>query len=144
MFCFWFGSVLNIDINLSIFGTFMLLFCYFDFNLHSIFYFMYNIICTKGLHYEYYIVSFHCLTVVNLSLARCLPGSCHLLFVSTTPDFKNFPQIIEYENRIRQYSTPDKVFRYFATIEVPHPHNEREIFMTPSDFLTALTPGKIN
>uniref|UniRef100_A0A336K9V9 CSON002669 protein n=1 Tax=Culicoides sonorensis TaxID=179676 RepID=A0A336K9V9_CULSO len=50
-------------------------------------------------------------------------------------------KIIEYENRIRQYSTPDKVFRYFATIEVPHPHGEREIFMTPSDFLTALTPG---
>lgn len=54
----------------------------------------------------------------------------------------NFLQIIEYENRVRQYSTPDKVFRYFATIEVPHPHNEREIFMTPSDFLTALTPGE--
>jgi len=24
-------------------------------------------------------------------------------------------KIIEYENRIRQYSTPDKIFRYFAT-----------------------------
>lgn len=27
-------------------------------------------------------------------------------------------KIIEYENRIRQYSTPDKVFRYFATYRV--------------------------
>ena len=45
-------------------------------------------------------------------------------------------QIIEYENRIRQYSTPDKVFRYFATI-----HDGVEVFMTPIDFLTSMTPG---
>uniref|UniRef100_A0A182PPS4 Uncharacterized protein n=1 Tax=Anopheles epiroticus TaxID=199890 RepID=A0A182PPS4_9DIPT len=44
--------------------------------------------------------------------------------------------IIEYENRIRQYSTPDKVFRYFATI-----HDGVEVFMTPIDFLTSMTPG---
>uniref|UniRef100_A0A182KH40 Uncharacterized protein n=1 Tax=Anopheles christyi TaxID=43041 RepID=A0A182KH40_9DIPT len=44
--------------------------------------------------------------------------------------------IIEYENRIRQYSTPDKVFRYFATI-----HDSVEVFMTPIDFLTSMTPG---
>ncbi|XP_052899031.1 calcium uptake protein 1 homolog, mitochondrial-like isoform X4 [Anopheles moucheti] len=45
-------------------------------------------------------------------------------------------KIIEYENRIRQYSTPDKVFRYFATI-----HDGVEVFMTPIDFLTSMTPG---
>lgn len=51
-------------------------------------------------------------------------------------------QIIEYENRIRQYSTPDKVFRYFATIQVPHHHGDSyEPFMTPVDFLTSMTPG---
>ena len=27
-------------------------------------------------------------------------------------------KIMEYENRIRQYSTPDKIFRYFATYRV--------------------------
>ena len=27
-------------------------------------------------------------------------------------------KIIEYENRIRQYSTPDKIFRYFATYKI--------------------------
>ena len=27
-------------------------------------------------------------------------------------------KIIEYENRIRSYSTPDKIFRYFATYRV--------------------------
>ncbi|KAK6630789.1 Calcium uptake protein 1, mitochondrial [Polyplax serrata] len=52
--------------------------------------------------------------------------------------------IIEYENRIRQFSTPDKVFRYFATLQVAHPGvhlDQHEIFMTPDDFLRSLTPG---
>ncbi|CAG0887489.1 unnamed protein product [Cyprideis torosa] len=47
-------------------------------------------------------------------------------------------KIIEYENRIRQYSTPDKVFRYFATLV--HAHTG-EVFMTPADFLRSITPG---
>lgn len=50
-------------------------------------------------------------------------------------------KIIEYENRIRQFSTPDKVFRYFATIQVPTVDDRYEVFMTPSDFLTSMTPG---
>lgn len=48
-------------------------------------------------------------------------------------------QIIEYENRIRAYSTPDKVFRYFATIQVPSGH-DNEVYMTPTDFLASMTP----
>lgn len=50
-------------------------------------------------------------------------------------------QIIEYENRIRQYSTPDKIFRYFATLKVYGDHGDHEIFMTPDDFLRCITPG---
>ncbi|KAL7647101.1 UNVERIFIED_CONTAM: hypothetical protein RMT77_002359 [Armadillidium vulgare] len=50
-------------------------------------------------------------------------------------------KIIEYENRIRQYSTPDKIFRYFATLKVSGDHGDTEIFMTPDDFLRSLTPG---
>ncbi|XP_049767808.1 calcium uptake protein 1 homolog, mitochondrial isoform X1 [Schistocerca cancellata] len=51
-------------------------------------------------------------------------------------------KIMEYENRIRQYSTPDKVFRYFATLQVVHPSGEHhEIYMTPDDFLRSMTPG---
>lgn len=51
-------------------------------------------------------------------------------------------QIVEYENRIRQFSTPDKVFRYFATLEVINPVNgSHEVLMTPDDFLRSLTPG---
>uniref|UniRef100_A0A182F5F2 Uncharacterized protein n=1 Tax=Anopheles albimanus TaxID=7167 RepID=A0A182F5F2_ANOAL len=60
-------------------------------------------------------------------------GKCYL---------KPFNSIIEYENRIRQYSTPDKVFRYFATIQAPQGAGESvEVFMTPIDFLTSMTPG---
>ncbi|KAG5678736.1 hypothetical protein PVAND_008383 [Polypedilum vanderplanki] len=57
-----------------------------------------------------------------------------------TPNMKQ-PEIIEYENRIRSYSTPDKVFRYFATIQYHHHGENFDIFMTPFDFLTSLTPG---
>ncbi|GLH08402.1 Calcium uptake protein 1 homolog, mitochondrial [Gryllus bimaculatus] len=51
-------------------------------------------------------------------------------------------KIMEYENRMRQYSTPDKVFRYFATLQVVHPSGEsHEVYMTPDDFLRSMTPG---
>ncbi|KAL1491273.1 hypothetical protein ABEB36_011893 [Hypothenemus hampei] len=51
-------------------------------------------------------------------------------------------KIIEYENRIRHYSTPDKVFRYFATLQVQGPTvDQHEIYMTPDDFLRSMTPG---
>ncbi|XP_043500017.1 calcium uptake protein 1 homolog, mitochondrial isoform X2 [Polistes fuscatus] len=49
-------------------------------------------------------------------------------------------KIIEYENRMRAYSTPDKIFRYFATVRVTSLEGT-EIFMTPDDFLRAITPG---
>lgn len=51
-----------------------------------------------------------------------------------------FLQIIEYENRIRAYSTPDKIFRYFATVKVTR-LDDTEVYMTPDDFLRAITPG---
>ncbi|PRD33162.1 UNVERIFIED_CONTAM: Calcium uptake protein 1-like protein [Trichonephila clavipes] len=53
----------------------------------------------------------------------------------------NAKVIIEYENRIRAYSTPDKIFRYFATLKVYNEQGDSEIFMTPEDFLRSLTPG---
>lgn len=56
------------------------------------------------------------------------------------PGFRD-RKIIEYENRIRAYSTPDKIFRYFATLRVYNEQGESEIFMTPEDFLRSLTPG---
>ncbi|XP_057298068.1 calcium uptake protein 1, mitochondrial-like [Hydractinia symbiolongicarpus] len=46
-------------------------------------------------------------------------------------------KIIEYENRIRAYSTPDKIFRYFATLQDT---KTGDIYMTPEDFVRALTP----
>ncbi|KAL6740129.1 hypothetical protein Aduo_013515 [Ancylostoma duodenale] len=54
-------------------------------------------------------------------------------------------RIIEYEDRIRLYSTPDKIFRYFATLKVIDKSDESgrtfEVFMTPEDFLRSFTPG---
>ncbi|XP_037958196.1 calcium uptake protein 1 homolog, mitochondrial isoform X2 [Teleopsis dalmanni] len=49
-------------------------------------------------------------------------------------------KIIEYENRIRQYSTPDKIFRYFATVRLVS-ESGTEIRMTPDDFLRSIYPG---
>jgi len=49
-------------------------------------------------------------------------------------------KIIEYENRIRDYSTPDKIFRYFATLKV-HMEGYSEVYMTPDDFVRSITPG---
>lgn len=50
-------------------------------------------------------------------------------------------KIIEYENRIRQYSTPDKVFRYFSTYKVVDGEHHHEVMMTPQDFLRSISPG---
>ncbi|XP_072940404.1 calcium uptake protein 1 homolog, mitochondrial-like isoform X3 [Epargyreus clarus] len=49
-------------------------------------------------------------------------------------------KIIEYENRMRAYSTPDKIFRYFATVKLTYGETT-EVYMTPDDFLRAITPG---
>lgn len=49
---------------------------------------------------------------------------------------------MEYENRIRAYSTPDKIFRYFATLKVISEHGDAEVYMTPQDFVRSITPNE--
>ncbi|KRF98762.1 uncharacterized protein Dwil_GK24295, isoform C [Drosophila willistoni] len=49
-------------------------------------------------------------------------------------------KIIEYENRIRQFSTPDKIFRYFATVRLQDA-TQTIVCMTPEDFLRSIYPG---
>ncbi|KAK9703398.1 EF-hand domain pair [Popillia japonica] len=49
-------------------------------------------------------------------------------------------KIIDYENRLRAYSTPDKIFRYFATVKIITQQGT-EVLMTPDDFLRSITPG---
>lgn len=44
-------------------------------------------------------------------------------------------KVMEYENRIRVYSTPDKIIQYFATLKVINEPGESEVFMTPQDFV---------
>lgn len=41
---------------------------------------------------------------------------------------------------MRAFSTPDKIFRYFATVRVVS-QNATEVYMTPDDFLRAITPN---
>lgn len=41
---------------------------------------------------------------------------------------------------MRSYSTPDKIFRYFATVKITT-IDGTETYMTPDDFLRAITPG---
>ena len=49
-------------------------------------------------------------------------------------------KIIDYENRLRAYSAPDKIFRYFATVATVFSNGQREdIYMTPDDFVRSLT-----
>ena len=56
------------------------------------------------------------------------------------PTFRE-QQIINYEDRIRAYSTPDKIFRMFATIKIYDDKGNWEVFMTPTDFVRSITPG---
>ena len=51
-------------------------------------------------------------------------------------------RVIGYEDRIRAYSTPDKIFRYFATLKI-RTKGASYIYMTPDDFLRSITPGII-
>lgn len=51
-------------------------------------------------------------------------------------------KVMEYENRIRAYSTPDKIFRYFATLKVINEHGDAEVYMTPQDFIRSITPNE--
>ncbi|XP_027021756.1 calcium uptake protein 1, mitochondrial isoform X3 [Tachysurus fulvidraco] len=51
-------------------------------------------------------------------------------------------KVMEYENRIRAYSTPDKIFRYFATLKIISEHGDAEVYMTPQDFIRSITPNE--
>ncbi|XP_056292001.1 calcium uptake protein 1, mitochondrial [Pseudoliparis swirei] len=51
-------------------------------------------------------------------------------------------KVMEYENRIRAYSTPDKIFRYFSTLKVIGEHGDAEVYMTPQDFIRSITPNE--
>lgn len=76
-------------------------------------------------------------SVILWHWVRCLGWNrAHLMLVTFDS------QVMEYENRIRAYSTPDKIFRYFATLKVINEHGESEVFMTPQDFVRSITPNE--
>eukprot|EP00117_Sycon_ciliatum_P041537 scpid71809/ scgid30363/ Calcium uptake protein 1, mitochondrial; Calcium-binding atopy-related autoantigen 1 homolog len=51
--------------------------------------------------------------------------------------------VMAYEDRIRSYSTPDKIFRYFATLKTKDEKGLDVIMMTPQDFVRAILRGQI-
>ncbi|GMR48333.1 hypothetical protein PMAYCL1PPCAC_18528, partial [Pristionchus mayeri] len=53
-------------------------------------------------------------------------------------------RIVEYEDRLRMYSSPDKIFRYFATLKMVTENEGKtyeQVLMTPEDFVRSFTPG---
>ena len=51
--------------------------------------------------------------------------------------------VMAYEDRVRAYSTPDKIFRYFATLKTKDDKGLDVIMMTPQDFVRAILRGQI-
>lgn len=54
--------------------------------------------------------------------------------VDVTPEQKSF------DNRIRQYNTPDMVFNYFASLQLVDKTGTKTTMMSPMDFFSAITP----
>jgi hypothetical protein len=52
-----------------------------------------------------------------------------------TPDFVIVCVSGNYENRLRRHSAPEKVFEYFASVNI-----DGTWYMTPDDFIRAITP----
>eukprot|EP00091_Calanus_sinicus_P023064 TRINITY_DN7609_c0_g1_i1.p1 TRINITY_DN7609_c0_g1~~TRINITY_DN7609_c0_g1_i1.p1 ORF type:complete len:218 (-),score=43.26 TRINITY_DN7609_c0_g1_i1:606-1259(-) len=54
--------------------------------------------------------------------------------LDVTPEQKSF------DNRIRQYNTPDMVFNYFASLQLVNESGMKTTMMSPMDFFSAITP----
>jgi len=50
-------------------------------------------------------------------------------------------EIIDKENRIRQYSRIETIFDYFSTYEIVKNKGRKEVLMSVKDFYNAVTPG---
>ena len=50
------------------------------------------------------------------------------------------PEQITFDNRVRQYNTPDQKFNYFASIQLVNTSGSKTTMMSPMDFYNAITP----
>ncbi|OON18840.1 EF hand, partial [Opisthorchis viverrini] len=86
------------------------------------------------------------LTKVECQTVECIPNEDQASDALHDPSQKKKRmgfrdrKFIAYEDRIRAYSTPDKIFRYFATLKCVDDDGET-ILMTPDDFVRSITPG---
>ena len=124
---------------------------FFLFLRHFYRFFLKNYLHNIYLHLQLFLTSFPWSHLVKWSFAAS-SGPLLSLRPLTMPFFSRFSlfyaknqnfvmQIIEYENRIRDYSTPDKIFRYFATLKIVTSDGGSEVYMTPDDFVRSITPG---
>jgi len=50
------------------------------------------------------------------------------------------PEQKSYDNRVRQYNSPDMVFNYFASMQLVDQAGVKTTMMSPMDFFSAITP----
>ncbi|OAF66600.1 hypothetical protein A3Q56_05647 [Intoshia linei] len=81
-------------------------------------------------------------SLMSLSIYTCYNNGCNIWASNhvTKIGFKE-RKIVEYENRIRQFSGPDKIFRYFATVSVESNNQQSKTLMTTDDFISLVYKG---
>ncbi|KAG7399027.1 hypothetical protein PHYBOEH_009918 [Phytophthora boehmeriae] len=69
--------------------------------------------------------------------ALSLPRSAHLEGAAAADEKPTFSErtVGNYENRLRKFSSPERVFEYFSSVEI-----DKHFFMTRDDLARAITP----
>jgi len=47
---------------------------------------------------------------------------------------------ISFDNRVRQFGTPDQIFNYFSSIQLVGKFGQKTVMMSPMDFYSSITP----
>jgi len=47
---------------------------------------------------------------------------------------------ISFDNRVRQFGTPDQIFNYFSSIQLVNKFGQKTVMMSPMDFYSSITP----
>jgi len=47
---------------------------------------------------------------------------------------------VSFDNRVRQFGTPDQIFNYFSSIQLVNKFGQKTVMMSPMDFYSSVTP----
>merc|ERR1719308_339922 len=47
---------------------------------------------------------------------------------------------VSFDNRVRQFGTPDQIFNYFSSIQLVNKFGQKTVMMSPMDFYRSITP----